>query len=212
MSLIFRIMKKCLLFRQKNQNKLNRLVNRRYILPTPIDNINDGHEFQRIVAEYFRCLKKEKHEYQISDVKVEDLGVGPDDGCDILVEFYFEDAIGQHTKRWVVECKSQKRSVGNKDINIDNLQTILRINKADGYLLVCKTDASTSLKRILRELNKDNLGTFEVWNGTHLWSQYSKREGFLKAFFPDYYKEKFIDSGIKDGFEEAYKKLKKELG
>ena len=180
-------------------------------MPTPIDKIKDGHEFQRIVAEYFRCLKKEKHEYQISDVKVEDLGVGPDDGCDVIVEFYFEDAISRHTKKWVVECKSQSRVVGNRDINLDNLQTILRTNKADGYLLVCKTDASTSLKRAFKSLNDLGNETFEVWNGTHLWSQYSKREGFLQAFFPDYYRETFIESGAKKNFEETYNKLKIEF-
>lgn len=180
-------------------------------MPTPIDDIKNGHEFQQIVAEYFRCLKKEKHDYKISDVKVEDFGVGPDDGCDILVEFHFEDAIGMHTRRWVIECKSQTRSVGNRDINLDNIHTILKNNSADGYLLVCKTDASTSLKRTLKTLNSKGKKTYEVWNGTHLWNQFSQRTGFLKAFFPEYHKKWFVETGDKQNFEMVYNKLKKEM-
>ena len=60
---------------------------------TPLDEITDGQEFQRIVAAYFRCFKTEAHNYSIVDVNVEDSGVGPDGGCDILVEFIFEDII-----------------------------------------------------------------------------------------------------------------------
>jgi hypothetical protein len=60
----------------------------------PLDEIKDPFKFQQIVSEYFRLLKSEKLDFQISDIQVEDNSVGADDGCDILVEFYFEDAIG----------------------------------------------------------------------------------------------------------------------
>lgn len=81
-------------------------------MATPLDDITDGHEFQRIVAEYFRCLKEEQHEYHITDIDVEDNGIGSDDGCDIVIEFHFEDAIVRHSHKWVIECKCRNKAVG----------------------------------------------------------------------------------------------------
>lgn len=180
-------------------------------MPTPIDNINDGYEFQRVVAEYFRCLKQEKHEYQILDVHVEDFGVGPDDGCDILVDFWFEDAIDRYRKRWLIECKSQTKAIGSRDINIDNVETLLKINDADGYLLVCKSDATSSVKRIFKNLNGKSDSKFNIWNGSQLWHKLSARENFIKAFFPKFYRERFIDSGDKENFNDIYEQLEQKL-
>lgn len=177
----------------------------------PLDNIKDGYEFQRIVAEYFRCLKDEQHEYHIADIDVDDNGVGSDDGCDILVEFHFEDAIKRHSHRWVIECKSQKKAVGNKDINTNNIYGILKSNNAQGYLLVCKTDATSTLKRWFKEMNNNENVDFIIWNGSQLWRKFVKRESLLMAFFPEYYKEKFIDTNDKENFELLYKKFEKKI-
>lgn len=180
-------------------------------MPTPLDKINDGYEFQRIVAEYFRCLKREKHDYQLSNIKVEDFGVGPDNGCDILIDFFFEDPIEEHKTRWIVECKSQTKAVGGRDINIDNVQTLLDANDANGYLLVCKSDATSSVKQRFRALNSKGNKSFRVWNGTQLWYEISQREPILEAFFPSYYKALFIDKENKKAFNLAYEKLEKEV-
>ena len=97
-----------------------------------------------------------------------DSGVGPDGGCDILVEFYVEDMIAKHSYKWVVECKCYSRCVGFKDLN-PNLKMILDSKKANGYLLVCKTDASSSLKRLFEEYNNNSEKKYYVWNGDRLW-------------------------------------------
>ena len=83
-------------------------------------------KFQQILVEYFRSLKSEKHDFQIADIHVEDNGVGVDDGCDNLVEFHFEDVIGRHCHRWIIECKSQKKAVSLEDISTNNLESILK--------------------------------------------------------------------------------------
>lgn len=155
---------------------------------TPLDEIKDGQQFQRIVAELFRCLKTEIHNYSIVDVSVMDSGVGPDGGCDILVEFYFEDMIAKHSYKWVVECKCYSRCVGFKDLN-PNLKMILDSKKANGYLLVCKTDASSSLKRLFEEYNNNSEKKYYVWNGDRLWYLCSLFNSIIKAFFPKYYKK-----------------------
>ena len=125
-----------------------------------------------------------------------------------LVDFHFEDAIGKHTHRWVVECKSQKRAVGNKDINTNNLYSIIDINNASGYLLVCKNDASSQLKKLLKENNK--LQTV-VWNGAQLWRKIIGSESILKSFFPKYYRENFIVNNAKENFENAFTQFEKQI-
>lgn len=180
---------------------------------TPLDEITDGHVFQRIVAEYFRCIKKESKGYSISDIHVEDSGIGPDDCCDILVEFFYEDVIGSHSNKWVVECKCHSNNIGERDIDGKNIDLILKQHNAIGYLLVCKQDASSSLKRRFSGLNKNGTNRYVVWNGHQFWHKCIEFKSLLKAFFPSYYNKYFIQNNdeqrfnqITSEFEERRKK------
>lgn len=175
---------------------------------TPLHEITDGNYFQQIVAEYFRSLKREKQDFHIADIDVDDSGIGCDNGCDILVDFHFEDAIGKHTQRWVVECKSQKKAVGNRDINSENLGLIIDNKNANGYLLVCVSDASTSLKQLL---NNNKRVKSVVWNGSQLWHKLVGSEKILQSFFPEYYYEYFVKNGAIEKFEDAYNKFEKQI-
>lgn len=186
-------------------------VNKNKKLIFPLDDINDGYSFQQIVAEYFRVLKLEKLNYQIADVLVEDNGVGGDDGCDIMVEFYFEDAINRHSQRWVVECKSQNRAVSLKDINTNNIESILKSKSANGYLLVCKNDATASLKRIFSNCNKNSPNKYIVWNGSQLWHKLIKHLSLIEAFFPSYYRENYLANKAEDKFNTLVKKFEAKL-
>jgi hypothetical protein len=171
-------------------------------ISTPLDEITDGHVFQRIVAEYFRCLKKESKRYSISDIQVEDSGVGPDDCCDILVEFFYEDVIDCHSKRWVVECKCHKRNIGERDVDGQNIEMILRQHKATGYLLVCKRGASSSLIRRIKSLNGNSTNRFVIWNGHQFWHKCIEFKSLLKAFFPSYYNKYFIQNNNEQRFNQ----------
>lgn len=173
---------------------------------TPLHEITDGNYFQQIVAEYFRSLKEERKGFHIADLDVDDTGIGCDNGCDILVDFHFEDAIGKHRHRWVVECKSQKKAVGNKDINTNNLIAILRNKDADGYLLVCVNDASSQLKSLLNGISELKS---VVWNGTQLWRKLVASESLIKSFFPDHYQANFIDNNAKNAFDKAFETYSK---
>lgn len=176
-------------------------------ISTPLDKIKDGHDFQRIVAEYFRCLKKESNGYSISDIHVEDSGIGPDDCCDILVEFFFEDVIDSHSIRWVVECKCHKKNIGERDIDGKNIDMILKQHNATGYLLVCKRDASTSLKRRFNSLNANGTNRYKIWNGHQFWHKCIVFESIIKAFFGDYYNEYFVKSKDEQQFSEITAKI-----
>lgn len=176
-----------------------------------LDKITNGYDFQRIVAEYFRCLKKEPHGYSIANIQVDDYGVGPDDCCDILVEFFFEDAIYSHSNRWIVECKCHKKNIGERDIDGKNIEMILKQYNATGYLLVCKQDATSSLKRRFNSLNKNGINRYVIWNGHQFWHKCIEFESILKAYFAEYYNEYFIKSNDEKQFSEiASKDIKRE--
>ena len=177
---------------------------------TPLDEITDGQRFQQIVAEFFRCFKTESHNYSIVDVNVEDSGIGTDGGCDILVEFVFEDIISKHTQKWIIECKCHKSAIGVKDINANNINMILKGKKADGYLLVCKKDASSSLKKLFKENNEREEKKYYVWNGDQFWRQCIKFKSLIEAFFPDYYNRLFVKD--EEAFSALTDKFEKEGG
>ena len=183
--------------------------NDKHIL-TPFDEITDGYRFQQIVAEYFRCYKTEIHNYSIVDVNVEDSGIGPDGGCDILVEFIFEDMISKYSHRWVVECKCHENPIGIYDINTNNIRMILDNKKADGYLLVCKKDASSSLKRMFNENNERNEKKYYIWNGVQFWHQCIKFKSIIEAIFPEYYNKLFVKD--EEAFTALTDKFEKEGG
>lgn len=177
---------------------------------TPLDEITDGYRFQQIVAEFFCCFKKEAHNYSIVDVNVEDSGVGPDGGCDVLVEFIFEDIISKHSQRWVVECKCYKTTVGINNINTNNIRTIIDNKNADGYLLICKKDASYSLKKMFNENNERNKKKYYVWNGDRFWHLCIQFKSLIKSFFPEYYLQYFAND--EKEFEELANNYEKEGG
>lgn len=177
----------------------------------PLDDIKDGYKFQQIVAEYFRALKSDKLDYHIADVLVEDNGIGGDDGCDIIVEFHFEDAIYRHSHKWVVECKSQKRAVSSKDINMNNIEGILKSKSANGYLLVCKNDATASLKRTFNDCNSKYANKYIIWNGSQLWHKLIKHLSLIEAFFPNYYRENYQTNNAEKKFEKFVKQFEEQL-
>jgi len=178
---------------------------------SPLSDIKDGYQFQQIIAEFFRSLKSEKHDYHIADIHVEDNGIGGDDGCDILVEFHFEDAIYRHSQKWIVECKSQNKAVGPKDINTNNIDAIIRSKGANGYLLVCRNDATASLKRIFQSRNNESQHKYVIWNGNQLWHKFIRSLSLIQAFFPEYYRVNYLNNNAAVNYEELIKRFEKKL-
>jgi hypothetical protein len=178
---------------------------------SPISNINDGYEFQRIVAEYFRSLKNGSHKYDFTEIDVESYGVGVDDGCDILVEFKFYDGIGKHKKKWIIECKSQTKAVGPDRINRNRIDNAIQAKSACGYLLVCKSDATTSLKRMFDEYSRESEASFVIWNGSQLWHRFIESKSLIQAFFPEYYQANFRNNNAEESYLELINKYEKKL-
>lgn len=186
-------------------------IRKNKIVSSPLDKIKDGHEFQQIIAEYFRSLKNDDHEFNFTDINVLDFGVGCDDGCDILVEFFFEDAICKHSQKWIVECKSHKKAIGPDLVNTNKIFSTIDAKGASGYLLVCKNDATASLKRKLNECSVESKKKFIIWNGSQLWHKFIKRKSLIQAFFLEYYQEKFQDNNAEKKYNELVKKFENKI-
>ena len=176
----------------------------------PLDQIDDPYRFQHIVAEYFRYAKQLK-QFNFHDVTVRDNGVGADGGCDIFVEFSFSDEIDLNNNRWVVEFKSQKKAVHDKDININSIDGIIKSNNAHGYLLVCKFDATSKLKNIFETMSKNGNFKYTVWNGSQLWGKFVESKRLIKAFFPDHYNKYFIQNSSEKKFNKLVSQFTKKL-
>ena len=50
-------------------------IRKNKIVSSPLDKIKDGHEFQQIIAEYFRSLKNDDHEFNFTDINVLDFAL-----------------------------------------------------------------------------------------------------------------------------------------
>jgi len=184
-------------------------------LDIPLYGITDGYQFQQLVAEYFRSLKGERAQYHIADIDVDCNGVGPDRGIDVIVTFYYLDPIHKHKQRWLIECKcwNENRSLGIRDLDTNNIVSLLKAKEADGYLLVCKGNVTNNLKERFRELSSANgaNAVFEVWEGMMFWHKIIEREILLKGFFFDWYNEKYIQSKLKEEYAAKVAEFQEQL-
>lgn len=146
------------------------------------DEIKDGDKFEELVASYFRGLKS-------PSTIVLPPAKGVDGGRDIIVEFKMTDTIHEFTRKWVVQCKFWKASVGKGLLHKVNIPTLIHQYGAVGYLLVVKEQTATPLSTQFEELNKTcKFGyCYQIWNGAEFISKLYDRSDIQEHFFPDYY-------------------------
>lgn len=150
--------------------------------------IKDWQEFEDLVADYFREVKS-NDDNNLTDVRVEPSGNGPDGGRDVLLTFSLNDSIISFARKWVVQCKFYKKDVLKSHLKDVHIANIIREHGADGYLLICKNNPHvgvTTLFENLRRQCRDGYH-YEVWNGNH----FRHRIGFVrnlhKTYFPEYH-------------------------
>ena len=106
--------------------------------------------------------------------------------------------------------KKELKSEIQKLIDTNNINMILNSKKADGYLLVCKKDASSNLKKMFKENNEREEKKYYVWNGDQFWRQCIKFKSLIEAFFPDYHSRQFVKD--EQAFSSLTDKYEKEGG
>ncbi len=151
--------------------------------------IEDWQVFEDLVAAYFKAIPKDESN-NITAVKVEASGEGPDGGRDILVSFQIDDSVQTFERIWVIQCKFYTNSVSKTNLANCNIPTLIHEYKADGYLLVCKTGVTAGVSDMFEKLNKNcKLGyNYDFWTGTQFLQKVMMLEEILKLYFPEYYR------------------------
>ncbi|MCP4581234.1 MAG: restriction endonuclease [candidate division Zixibacteria bacterium] len=140
-------------------------------------------------------------------------GRGPDQGRDLIFIEIKKGSINNTEIIWLVQCKDH--SVSGSAVNENELGSIIdkvRQHKANGFLLITTTTASTSLKSKLDALNINNGGEIftYVWDKHEIISQLLQpsNKDLIKQYFPKSYKKYISEFGsIDDALEILSTKL-----
>lgn len=140
---------------------------------------------RNLVAAYFREVEKEKN---IIDIKVEPSGIGPDGGRDILITFEMTDSIIPFTRKWVVQCKFYE-ILSKADLATINIPSLIHEYGANGYLLICKGDVSSTLTDMFENLRREcRLGySYMIWTGDQLKNMLRVKVSLFPGYFPEYH-------------------------
>jgi len=162
------------------------------------EEIKDGDHFEDLVAAYFEELKNDK-ENNISSVKIDQSGVGPDGGRDILIEFEIYDEIKVFNRKWVIQCKFHDENIAPSKINQINIPTLIHSYNASGYLLVCRKRPTSGLTDLFERLNRDckNSYSYEFWSGNQFIKKLRLMDSLHQTFFPEYFQFLISKSEIK---------------
>lgn len=154
-----------------------------------LDEIADWQEFEGMVAAYFRSIQ-EQPVNNLIDVVVESSGEGSDGGRDILLTFLVNDSIQTYYRKWVVQCKFYDRSLAKRHISDVNIPSLIHEYGADGYLLVCKSGATSKVTEMFESLRRNCKFNYayEIWDGDVLKSKIlTASDVILRRYFPQYF-------------------------
>lgn len=149
--------------------------------------IANWEEFEDLVADYFREIKK-LDTNQITNVRVEPSGKGPDGGRDVLVTLLIDDTIVTYERKWVVQCKFYDNLL-KSHLDKINIPTLISEYGACGYLLIAKGSVHVGVTESFEKLrsNDKNGTSYEIWNGNH----FRQILGFVgtlhNQYFPKYF-------------------------
>jgi hypothetical protein len=150
--------------------------------------IADWQIFEDLVAAYFKAIPKDESN-NITEVKVEPSGEGPDGGRDILVSFRIDDSVQSFERVWVIQCKFYDSSVSKTKLANCNIPTLIHEYKADGYLLVCKSGVTAGVSTMFENLNKNCKMDYDYdfWSGGQFLQKIMVSEDILAFYFPQYH-------------------------
>jgi hypothetical protein len=153
------------------------------------DEIPNWQAFEDLVADYFRGIRDQKN---ITEITVEQTGEGADGGRDILVTFQLTDSIILFKRKWVVQCKFYDKSVSKRELSDINIPTLIHEYEANGYLLVCKGNVTSTVSTSFESLrNKCKMGySYMIWTGNQFKDQLYIQpiKPLIQKHFPEYYR------------------------
>jgi len=152
--------------------------------------IDDWEQFEELVAEFFRETKH-LEDNNLTEIKVDPTGKGPDGGRDILLNFRINDSISPFERRWVVQCKFYD-SLKKSDLDKVNIPTLIEEYDADGYLLICKNSITAGVTNTFENLRRKcrRKYMYEVWNGSTFTQKLYKTTNLQEHYFPQFFEYK----------------------
>jgi len=150
--------------------------------------IANWQDFEDLVGAYFEAIPKDDSN-NVTEVKVEASGEGPDGGRDLLVTFRIDDSVQSFERIWVIQCKFYNKGVSKTKLANCNIPTLIHEYQADGYLLVCKNGVTAGVSNMFENLNKNcRLGySYDFWTGQQFLQKIMVLDSILKLYFPKYY-------------------------
>jgi len=120
---------------------------------------SDGIKFEQLIRE---LLSR-------SGFEVHWTGVGPDGGRDIIFIEKSKGQLAPFKRKWLVSCKHYANS--GKSVGIDDIADIndaCEAVGADGFLLVCSTQPTSSVVRRLEEIEERGRILAKYWDGIEI--------------------------------------------
>jgi len=152
-----------------------------------------GHEiFESLVASYFSEIKS-KDDNQITEIRVEPTGEGPDGGRDILITCRLSDSIVCFERKWVIQCKFYNK-LRKSDMDRISIQSLIAEYGANGYLLVCKGGVTAGVTEAFEKwrLNCNMNYNYELWQGFDFLNRLYMTTNLHRQFFPKYFQSEEI--------------------
>ncbi len=111
-------------------------------------------------------------------------GEGPDQGRDIIATESFSGPVSKTKRVWLVQCKNTASAIGRPDLA--SVVTDCQQIGADGYLLVCSKNPTSSAVQLLEELDRNGSPVTRYWDGVELEKRLNEPRAFgiAQMFFP----------------------------
>lgn len=137
----------------------------------------DGVKFEQLIRELLVLEGFETHW----------TGVGQDGGKDLIVIEKLKGELSSYDRKWLISCKhtaNSGKSIGREMAG--NISEDCKAINADGYILVCSTQPTSSLVTRLNEIEKNQSIITKFWDSIELENRLTKPNTFnlIHTFFP----------------------------
>ncbi len=152
--------------------------------------IQDGNQFEFLVYECVISMYKNT----MNLIELDEI-IPPAEGTDGGVDFHFtvriNDSLSEIKRKWLVQCKFNKRKLTPKQIGEINIPSLIHQHGAVGYLLVTNTGITTNVGRMFEDLNRNCTFRYKykIWTGIDLRNIIGQDDNIIRNYFPKYYNQ-----------------------
>jgi hypothetical protein len=138
----------------------------------------DGVKFEQLIRELLVLEGFETHW----------TGVGQDGGRDLIVIEKLTGDLSDYKRKWLISCKhtaNSEKSLGREQAG--NISEDCKAIDAEGYVLVCSTQPTSSLISRLEEIEKNQKIITKYWDSIEIEKRLLKPNTFslIHTFFPE---------------------------